>query len=233
MSTLLVPIIVQNRVIGLLGADSITETHHYTEREISFMQAVADQLGVAIQRQRLAAETRQALEEVERTQRRYTVQAWESYRARMGVLEYQHLRPEAALPGDTLPPGLARAVASKQTVVDISPAESASEASLIVPLKVRDEVIGVLGLQDDEATRPWTPEEISLVEAIAEQIAQAAENLRLVDETQQRAAREQRVNEIGQKISSAQSLEEALQIAIKEVGRSLQAPQTAVELKVE
>lgn len=104
---------------------------------------------------------------------------------------------------------------------------------MIVPLKVRNEVIGVLGLQEVEAARAWTPEEISLVETIAEQIAQAAESLRLVDETQQRASREQRVNEIGQKISSAQSLEEALQIAVREVGISLQAPQTAVELKVE
>lgn len=70
-----------------------------------------------------------------------------------------------------------------------------------------------------------------MVEAIAEQIAQAAENIRLLDETQSRAARERRVNEIGEKIQAAQSLEEALQIAVKEVGLSLKTPQTTVRLE--
>jgi GAF domain-containing protein len=102
-----------------------------------------------------------------------------------------------------------------------------------VPLKMRDEVIGVLGLQGEDGSRQWTQEEIALVEAVAEQMAQAAENLRLLDESQQRAAREQRVNEIGDKIRGAQSLEEALQIAVKEVGLSLNAPQTTIQLKIE
>jgi GAF domain-containing protein len=105
-------------------------------------------------------------------------------------------------------------------------------SSLIVPLTLRDEIIGVLGLQEMDQTRYWSPEEIALVEAISEQLVQVAESLRLVDETQQRAAREKRVNEIGEKIQAAQSLEEALQIAIKEVGLSLRAPQTTIQLEV-
>ena len=97
---------------------------------------------------------------------------------------------------------------------------------------VRGEVIGLLGMEETDE-REWTPEERALVQAIGQQLAQAAENLRLIDETQQRAAREQRVNEIGDKIRTAQSLEEALQIAVKEVGLSLQAPETSVKLEVE
>jgi GAF domain-containing protein len=112
------------------------------------------------------------------------------------------------------------------------PASSPSETSLIVPLTVRDEVIGVLGLQEFDKAHSWLPEEIALVQAIAEEIALAAENIRLLDDTQQRAAREQRVNEIGEKIRAAQTLEEALQIAVKEVGLSLQAPQAAVKLEI-
>ena len=106
-----------------------------------------------------------------------------------------------------------------------------AQASLVVPLTVRDEMIGILGLQETDG-REWTPDEVALVEAIGEQLARAYENLRLIDETQQRAAREARINEIGEKIRGAQSLEEALQIAIREVGRSLEAPQTAVKLEI-
>ncbi|HXW00982.1 MAG TPA: GAF domain-containing protein, partial [Anaerolineae bacterium] len=105
-------------------------------------------------------------------------------------------------------------------------------SSVIVPLTVRGETIGVLGLQEIDERRKWSPEEIALIEAISEQLAQAAENIRLIDETQQRAAREKRVNEIGEKIQAAQSLEEALKIAVKEVGLSLQTPQTSVQLEI-
>jgi GAF domain-containing protein len=87
-------------------------------------------------------------------------------------------------------------------------------------------------MQETDEVRKWLPEEIDLVVAIAEQFAQTAETLRLIDETQQRVARERRVNEIGEKIQGAQSLEEALKIAIKEVGLSLQAPETSVQLEI-
>jgi len=110
--------------------------------------------------------------------------------------------------------------------------DNALEGSLIVPLTVRGETIGVLGVQETTQPQRWSSEEIDLVMTIAEQFAQAAETLRLIDETQQRVAREKRVNEIGEKIQAAQSLEEALKIAVKEVGLSLQAPQTTVQLEL-
>jgi GAF domain-containing protein len=64
-------------------------------------------------------------------------------------------------------------------------------------------------------------------------LAQAAENLRLIDETQRRAAREKLMNEISDKIQRAQSLEEALQVAVKEVGVNLKVPQAVVRLALE
>ncbi len=242
-SILLVPIIVRGKVVGALGADSTEIIRQFTGKEVALIQAIADQLGIAIQSQRLFAETEAALAEVEATQRRYTVQSWETYRARTPLKHFEHARDGKAPAQEKLPAGVDEAVTEKQPVVvsaapvehpenapaDQSGAPPAGQSNIIVPLTVRDEVIGVLGLQDTD-TRNWTPEEVALVQAVAEQMAQAAENLRLLDETQQRAARERRVNEISEKIQASQSLEEALQIAVKEVGLSLQSPHTAVKL---
>lgn len=242
-SMLLVPIVVRGDVIGALGADSTETIHQFTPREIAVVQAIADQLGVAIERQRLLEETQAALDEVERTQRRYTVQAWEAYQARQVLPAYEHVREGVAPADNGLPAGVDQAVRSKKAVVVTAPAStgpgdgdsqsSPAQSNLLVPLTARNEVIGVLGLQEFAGDREWTSEEISLVETIAEEIAQAAESLRLLDETQLRAAREKRVNEISEKIQAAQSLEEALQIAVKEVGLSLQAAETSVNLEVE
>jgi GAF domain-containing protein len=215
------------------------EIYEFSDQDIRLILSLADQAAVAIDNQRLLEETRTALAEVEATQRRYTVQAWEAYRGKRRTSSYEEDREGVPPLGEQLPPEVSQAVAEKKPVAVAAGGEAeehmAAEAksSLTVPLTVRDEVIGVLGLQNTAEARDWTPEEIAVVEAIAEQVAQAAEQIRLYDETQQRAAREQRVGEIGDKIRAAQSLEEALQVAIKEVGLSLKAPQTTVQLEVQ
>jgi GAF domain-containing protein len=242
-SLLLVPIVVRGQVFGILGADSLETIHEFTDREIAFVQNMADQLGIALENRRLLAETQVALAEVETTQQRYTVRAWEDYRNRRGGQRYEQVIEGVKPVGDKLPGEIIRVVENKQpmvfvgnspelTEVDTRPLEPEAKSSLVVPLTVRNEIVGVLGLQETDTARIWTDEEVALVVTVAEQMSQAAESLRLLDESQQRAARELRVNEIGEKIRSAVSLDEALQIAVKEVGLSLKSPQTTVQLKM-
>jgi PAS domain S-box-containing protein len=240
------PLQVGGRQLGVLLLQA-EEVHEFTPREIQFYLSLVPQIAIAIDNQRLFAETRTALVEVEQTQRRYTLQTWETYRDKLTTLAYEQVREGVTPLGDNLLPKIVQTIDEQQRlsagasteIAEFSrpqaiTSEQQSEASsnLIVPLTVRGETIGVLGLQEIDERRKWSPEEISLIEAISEQLAQAAENIRLIDETQQRAAREKRVNEIGEKIQAAQSLEEALKIAVKEVGLSLQAPQTVVKLEV-
>lgn len=238
-SLLLAPIVVRETVYGVLGADAVDSIHEFTEREVAFVQAMADQLGIAIENRRLLAETQTALAQVEATQRRYTVQVWETYLAKNKVASYEQVRAGTTPLGDNLLPEINQAIvegqqpaANSHSLVVNPDQPGETDSSLIVPLAVRGQTIGVLGLQETESAKTWLPEEIALVEAIARQMAEVAENLRLVDETQQRAAREKRVNEISEKVQAAQSLEEALQIAIQEIGVTLQAPQTIVHLEV-
>ncbi len=236
-ATVILPLQVGNRELGALILQA-EEVHEFTQQEIQFYLSLTPQISVALDNQRLLAETRAALAEVEQTQRRYTVQAWEVYRDRGKVLSYEQVREGMPPLGDNLLPEIAQTIAqSQQSKPDnrelvVNNLQNESGPNLIVPLTVRGETIGVLGLQEIDPHRKWSPEEIALIETITEQIAQAAENIRLIDETQQRAAREKRVNEIGEKIQAAQSLEEALKIAVKEVGLSLQMPQTMVQLEV-
>jgi GAF domain-containing protein len=207
------PLWAGGRQLGILSLQA-EESYDFTAREIQPYLSLTAQIAIAIDNQRLLAETRAALAEVERTQRRYTLQAWESYQNRQHHNSYEYLRDDLKVDeeGTTL----------RSTTMD-----------LVVPLKLRDEIIGVVGLEETDESRVWLPEEVALVEAIAREIAQTAENLRLLDETQLRAAREKRVNEIGDKIQAAQTLEEALQIAVKEIGLSLQVPQTVVKLEMQ
>lgn len=217
--------------------------YEFTPQDRQGYLALSPQIAAAVENQRLLEETRQALTEVEAVQRRYTVQAWEAYSQQRSVYGYQKVEEQVTpITDDNLFVGPNNfAVERKGTMINASPNITINDKSdtdhrqspsnLVVPLTVRNEVIGMLGVEETRESTPWSAEEIALVKAIAEQIAQAAENIRLLDETQSRAARERRVNEIGEKIQAAQSLEEALRIAVKEVGLSLQAPQTTVRLE--
>ncbi|MFQ5576061.1 MAG: GAF domain-containing protein, partial [Anaerolineae bacterium] len=237
-SYLVAPLKTGEQPVGTLSIES-SAPNYFTPADEQLMWQVASLLSSAIENKRLFERTQIALAEAEATQRRYTLQAWETYRRRRGSLSYEEWRDGEAAAEGALPPEAVEAVAKKQTVVIGGRAgdngrsgEIQQGAGLIVPLTLRDEVIGVLGLQETDRSRVWLPEEIAILEAVAGEFTQVAEELRLLDETQQRAALESRINEIGEHIQAAQSLEEALQIAVKDVGLSLKSPRATVQLAV-
>jgi GAF domain-containing protein/CheY-like chemotaxis protein len=58
VSLLLVPIIIDDEVIGAMGADSVGQKHIFTEREMNLAMAMADQLSISLQNRRLIEETK-------------------------------------------------------------------------------------------------------------------------------------------------------------------------------
>jgi len=226
------------RAFGFLNYNSYKPLTSLPERNLRQIDSIADQVTTALERHHLIDRLQVALEEVEATQRRYTVQAWETYRRKHRTLHHEQIR-EGFTPAELepLPTDIPLPAQTHPLVVgsdangDGGRSVVQTGVGVLAPLTLRNEIIGVLGLQDADGKRAWLPEELALIEAIATEFAQIAEELRLLDETQQRAAREARINEIAQKIQAAQSLEEALKVAATEVGRSLQAAQTVVQLQ--
>ena len=67
---------------------------------------------------------------------------------------------------------------------------------------------------------------------MASQIAIAIENARIFSQTQLRAGYEAMVNTISQKIQSTTTVDSALQVAIRELGRALGSKRASVQLRV-
>lgn len=231
--------VADSRPIGSLTLGAYRK-NAFTSRDENIALQIASLFSTAVENRRLFEQTQAALAEAEATQRRYTVQAWESYQRTRGVLSVQKSRSGLETPLEwQLPGGVEEALTKKQTVVVTGDGQSEGAdsqgvvtcSSLIHPLTLRDQVVGVLGFQDS-GERFWLPEEIALIEAVSTEFIQVAEELRLLDETQEKAAQEARINAIGEKIQATQSIEEALKVAIKEIGLSLHAPQATVKLEV-
>ena len=104
-----------------------------------------------------------------------------------------------------------------------------TRAELAVPMIIGDEVLGVFDIQSDEVGR-FTQENADIQTTLAAQIAVAVKNARSYTDVQARAEREALIASIGQKIQSTSTVESALQVAIRELGRAL-SQDTSVVLK--
>jgi hypothetical protein len=162
-----------------------------------------------------------ARREVERAQRRYLVQTWRDYVRRARTTEFELTEGVEKTSQGQLLPALKSAVTEKQPVALKAGEDDGSPTTLAAPIKLRDEVIGVLGISRGEDDTPWTEEERALVAAVVERLAMTAESLRLMDETQRRAAREQTIAEVGSRIRASLDMETMLQSAASEMREAL------------
>jgi GAF domain-containing protein/HAMP domain-containing protein len=115
---------------------------------------------------------------------------------------------------------------------DSGAGDSDGKRTLAVPIKVRGEVVGVLDTYKPAATGDWTADEIALLEAIAEQLDPALESARLYQDTQRRAAREQAIRLITDRMRRAVDVEAVVQNTLVELARALGAPRAYVRLGV-
>jgi GAF domain-containing protein/HAMP domain-containing protein len=107
-----------------------------------------------------------------------------------------------------------------------------TQAEVAVPIALGDRVLGVLDVQQNRVNG-LTEEDAELLQALAGQIAIVLQNAQSFERTQQQADLEAQLNAIGQQIQSATTVEAALQIAVRELGRALGGARTRVRLMPE
>lgn len=220
-----------NKIIGVLDIQS-TEVGAFDDQDMAVLQALADQVSIVLENAQFFSQAQAALAEAESVNRRYLQQEWTRYVQQATDLSHEYvLSGRESLAGQPLPAGDA-ALAEGTTVVVSARADHQS-AALAVPIKLRDQVIGVLDLQETDENRSWLEDEITLVEAVAEQLGLALENARLFEQTQARVQRETLVRQITERIRDAMDVDAMLQTAVRELGRALGAPKVYVRLGVD
>ena len=129
---------------------------------------------------------------------------------------------------DELRLAIEKAVMDRQAVVQSNTGDGNNQACFVVPISLRGEVFGALGLHETERKRQWTNDEIALVEAVADQMALAIENARLLEETQQRAEQEQALSQMTARFTRSLDVDALLQTAVRELGQLLRTDEISV-----
>lgn len=202
-SELALPLISGDQAIGALTIQS-NQPEAFDEDDIAILQNISDTLAISMENARLFQEAQRTLEELRIAQRSYVSKTWSETDKEQNEFEYA-AGAESLMPGGEI-------------------------SSIDVPLTLREQIIGKLHLEGDQ---DWTPEEKSLIEAVASQAALAMENARLLEDSQRMALRERLVAEITGKVWSSPNTDFILQTAIKELARALHTDDAIIELKLD
>jgi GAF domain-containing protein/HAMP domain-containing protein len=207
-SEIALPLNVGTETFGALDVQS-TQINAFSQDDINILSTLADQVSVAIQNARSYQQVSEALAQAESASIQLSGQQWKQFLKRKefrGFLfdgvDTNELDPSSKFPH-----------------------------TLAIPLVLRGTKIGVIKLNAANPNRMWTDGEINIVQAVAERTSLALENARLFQEAQKRAAKERAIGEISAKIGGATGLENIIQTAIQELGKTLPNTDIAIQFK--
>lgn len=226
-SEVAIPLKVGDNVLGVLDVQS-TQPEAFTQDDVSTLQIMADQLALAIQRVELVNNLQRNFEELENTYRSFTVDSWKKFsqeREFKSGYTYDGLKITTL---ETFPQKI-RGVLEKGRTAVLPPLRETEGTTVATPLKLREQVIGVLTLRFQ--TQNNDQDIISLIEETAGRLAVALENARLYAETQNLAQRERAVSEISSRIASSFNIENILRTAVMEIGKIVPDAEVVVELE--
>jgi ABC-type sugar transport system substrate-binding protein/HAMP domain-containing protein len=236
------PIALEGRVVGVLDVQA-DHVGGLNESDVNLLRSLANQVAAAIHNSRQFSEVQTALAEAKAIQQRYLEQSWDRNNPALQNSYFHYSQPDAPL----LPPtrlteikheiqvqGLPALLPFDETATRHAthPAQP-PEQILAAPVTLRDTMIGALQLYSAQADQPWGEDDLAIVAAVADQLAQTAENLRLFEQTRQRAGREQTLREITEKIRTAANLEQLVKITAEELSRRFEAEYALIDLGIE
>ena len=182
---LAIPLVIRDRVIGSLAFES-EPREKITKDEIEALEIIASQVAIFIENARLLEKMQQNLDQADSLHREQTTSAWTQLLKREFDSDEPHV--EYGFPD----------VAAQQ-----------DDPGLTTDIELRGEVIGNLDLRGLRSG-DWSDEDKEILEAVADELATALEQARLMEEINRRVAQLQTAAEIARSASALMDLDDLL-----------------------
>lgn len=215
-SEIALPLRARGEIIGVLDAQS-TEPQAFGQEDIAVLQTMADQVAVAFSNARLFEQAQKSLEAERRAYGELSARAWQEL-SRSRPRLAQRYDPQGILPpdGDWRDEMVAAAQSGQPT-----PGATGDTPTLAIPLRVRDQVIGVLNAYKPAGSGAWERDETTMLQELVDQLGLAVDSARLYQETQRRAAEEQLLGEVTTRMRETLDVDTVLRTAIQAMGAAL------------
>jgi len=212
-SEMALPLKAGDQVFGALDVQS-TEPNAFSQEDINILSTLSDQVSTAIQNARLYEESRETLAQADAAYRQLASQSWQDLQLKTPITGYRY---DGTKPEPLIQPTDGDQVEEKKETFS-------------VPVLLRGQRIGTLHINPPTEGHNWTEDEIAIIRATAERVALAAENARLVLESQKLASKEQVIGEISARIGSAINLDSIMQTTLREMGRILPGAEISIQV---
>ncbi|RLC67270.1 MAG: hypothetical protein DRI48_02755 [Chloroflexi bacterium] len=215
-SQVVLPLRARGEIIGALDIQS-GEAEAFTPDDVTVLQTLADQVALAIDNARLLQQAQESLEAERRAYGELRREAWAELLRTQPNLG-QRYDPQGILPvGPQWDEEATTAVLKGKTALN----QDKPFPALATPIKIQDQIIGVLDAHKPAEAGGWTAEEIALLETLADQLAVALEGARLHQDAQRRAEREHLISEVTTRVRETLDMDTVLQTAVREMRQAL------------
>ena len=225
-SEIALPLRSGDQVIGVLDIHS-HEQNAFGGSETEVLNVLADQVTIAIEVARQFEEAQHSLKESERIYQQYVRREYNQ------LIKTRNERGFVYKDAEVKPlenPLQATEILDAIQSGTLQVTENAQGTKLAAPIKLRGQVIGTLNVGMNGNNKP-NAENIEIITAVAERLALALENVRLLDEAQRRAAKEHTISEGAVRVSAALDIESILQTTAEELERTLGSSEVIIQLE--
>jgi GAF domain-containing protein len=213
-SEVALPLTVRNKVIGVLDIQSYDQSA-FTQDDVTTLQAMADQVALAIDNDRLLVESQNSLKQLQVITSESTYRTW---RTRLSRKSHGYIYT---------PSGVST-ITSSERAREEENTTNPHEDRLTIPISLRNSRIGLITLKRRGKNPKWTEREQQLADQVAAQVALALDNARLLEETQLRAAREQTISAMSSRFSQTTDLDMLLKLAVQELHQLPNVTETTI-----
>jgi GAF domain-containing protein/HAMP domain-containing protein len=228
-SEMALPLRVHGKTIGVIDVQS-KQPGAFTITDAQTLSILADQIAIAIDNARLFGQNKQALDELQSLYNQYLRQEWKTFvQNRQNIGYVQSMISGKPLEAPVVSDEIQRALVDGQVVV--LGADDRSLPTIAVPVKLRDQIIGVLHIKAPSPNRRWNQDEINMAQAISDRLALALDNARLLFASQRQTAKEQKIGEVTAKIGASMNMRNVLQTAVEELGRALPGSEVLIQFQ--
>ena len=222
-SEIALPLLYGEKILGVLDVQS-TVPSAFKDEDINLLSTLANQITIVINtvvtnKHSGLAPTSIKINQRSRKFRDSDIQGGYTYSADGTISEA----------GSIDNPTINQAILTGEVAITTLPTKG-NPSILAVPVKFRDQVIGIIQIETGESNRKWTEDEVSLVQSISDRAAFALENARLLEETARRADHEETVASVTTSIGSSSDFNHILQITVQELGRVLGASRSFIQM---
>lgn len=213
------PLRTRGRVLGALSVQS-TQSGFFDPTTVTVLQTMADLLAIALHNAALIEESERAVAAVRRAYGQVSAQAWEMLLQARGAWGYSYsdgvVRPvRTGHDGSGWSPETLEATQMRQPVIR----RSGGESAVAIPLRLGDTVIGAITFGRDASAGDWDADDLTTLNTVADQLSQALDSARLLQESRSHAAREQQINDVVAAITNAVDIKAMLRSAVQALGR--------------